>query len=94
MDGDGQLPRSGNGLHDDVGLLNAKTQQLVLGALDQRIDYGGVPARVHDADAQAAAVVLLRRRSLERVCHLALLRSDWWICFCFFFGLVLGEVAA
>lgn len=64
-DGNGKLPRPGHRLHDDVRLLDAAGEQLILGALDQRLDDGAVPARVHDADAQAAAVVLLRRGALE-----------------------------
>jgi hypothetical protein len=74
LDGNGQLPRAGHRLHDNVGLLDATGQQLVLGALQQRLNDGAVPARVHNADAQAGAVMLLRGRAFEgRVRHVC-----WW----------------
>ncbi|KAJ2975505.1 hypothetical protein NUW58_g8334 [Xylaria curta] len=62
----GQLPGSWYGLHNDVGVLDAALGQLRLGALEKRRDDGLVPACVHDADAQGAAVMFLRLRPFER----------------------------
>ncbi len=64
--GNGKLPGPGTRLHDNVGLLDAALEKLGLGAGDERLDDGGVPAGVDDADAQAGAVVLLGGRALER----------------------------
>lgn len=69
FDGNGQLPRARDRLNHDVLLLDTACQQLVLAALEQGLDDGGIPAGVDDTDAQGAAVVLLRGRSLERACH-------------------------
>lgn len=74
LDGNGQLPRARDRLDDNVALLDAAAQQLVLGALEQRLDDGRVPAGVDDADAQGAAVVLLRGRAFEGGSHCVV----WW----------------
>lgn len=66
MDGDGQLPRAGAGLNDNVRFLDAGCQELLLGSSNKRINDCRVPARVDDADAQTGAVVMLRRGALER----------------------------
>lgn len=80
LDGNGQLPRAGDRLDDNVALLDAAAQQLVLCSLEQRLDDGRVPAGVDDADAQGAAVVLLRGRAFEGGSHCVV----WW-------GYVLSE---
>lgn len=66
LDGNGQLPGSRNRLNDDIGALDAALGQLLLGAVEQRRNDGLVPTRVHDADAQGAAVVLFRLGAFER----------------------------
>lgn len=52
LDGNGQLPRARARLHDNVGLLDAAGEQLLLCARHERLDDGRVPAGVHDGDAQ------------------------------------------
>lgn len=69
MNGNGKLPGTGARLNDNVGLLDAALEKLGLGAGDERLDDGRVPAGVDDADAQAGAVVLLGSRTLERRRH-------------------------
>lgn len=66
LDGDGELPRAWAGLDDNVGLLDAAGQQLLLGTGDEGLDDGLVPAGVDDGNAQAGALVVLGGRSLER----------------------------
>lgn len=56
-------------MDDNVGFLNSSCQKLLLGASHKRIDDGRVPTRVDDTDAQAGAVVVLRRGALERHCE-------------------------
>lgn len=75
LDRERQLPRPRNGLGHNVGFLDAAGKELVLGALDEWLDDRGVPAGVDDADAQGAAVVLLRGRALER--HRVRLGGVW-----------------
>lgn len=65
LNSEGELPGSRDGLDDDVGLLDAAAEELLHGTLDEGLDDGRVPAGVDDADAQGAAVVLLRGRSLD-----------------------------
>lgn len=59
LDSNGQFPRAWHRLDDNVVLVDAAGQELSLCALEQRVNDLGVPAGVHDADAQAGAVVLL-----------------------------------
>ena len=65
LHGDGQFPRPRHGLDDDIGLGDAAGSELLDGAGQQRLDDAGIPPRVHDADAQPAAVMLLRSRALD-----------------------------
>lgn len=74
LDGDGELPRAWARLDDNVGLLDTAGQQLLLGAGDEGLDDGLVPAGVDDGDAQGRALVVLGGRSLER--------HDWAVGFC------------
>lgn len=67
LDGNGKLPGPRDRLYDDVRVLDAALGQLRLCALEQRRDDGLVPARMHDADAQGAAVVLLWLGTFEGV---------------------------
>jgi len=53
------VPGPRHGLHDDVVLLDAGLEQLLAAAGEQALDDLRVPARVHDADAQVGAVVVL-----------------------------------
>ncbi len=66
LDGNGQLPGSRDGLYNDIRVLDTAFGQLCLGALEKRRDDSLVPACVHDADAQGAAVVLLWLGTFER----------------------------
>lgn len=68
----GQLPRARHRFNNNVALGHAARQQLCLGALQQRVDDLGVPARMHDANAQAGAVMLLGGGTLH----------DWIISAC------------
>lgn len=54
-----QFPTPGHGLHDNVSFLDAAGQERLFRSGEERLDYGGVPARVDDSDAEAAAVVFL-----------------------------------
>lgn len=62
---EGELPGSRDRLNDDVGLLDTAAEQLLLGALNEGLDDGRVPAGVDNTNAQGAAVVLLGGRSLD-----------------------------
>lgn len=88
LNGDGQLPRPRHRLHDDVGLGHAARQQLLRRPLQERLDDAAIPPRVHDADSQASAIVLLRRGALDGVrrhgsycCCVASSEQypDWWV---------------
>lgn len=59
LDSNRQLPAPGDRGHYDVVLLHAGLKELGLGALEERLDDGVVPAGVDDADAQGAAIVHL-----------------------------------
>jgi hypothetical protein len=61
-----KLPGAGAGLDDNVGLLDTSFEKLGLGASDEGVDDGRVPASVDDANTQLGAVVLLRGRAFER----------------------------
>ena len=65
LHGDGQLPRPRHRLDDDVGLGDTAGLELPHRPLQQRLDDAAVPPGVDDADAQAAAVVLLRRGAIN-----------------------------
>lgn len=64
LDSNWKLPRARDRLDHNVGLLDTALEQLGLGSGQKRLNDGVVPAGVDDADAQATAVVVLRRRSL------------------------------
>lgn len=66
LNGYGKLPGAWDGLDDDVALLDATGLQLVERALDEWLDDSDVPPGMDDANAQAAAVVLLRGWTFER----------------------------
>lgn len=85
LNANGQLPRARDRLDDDVALRDAAGQQLGLGTLQQRVNDLGVPSRVHDADAQAGAVVLLGGGALHGVL------VGWWMARCEEEGGSLGD---
>lgn len=66
LDGNGELPRTGARLDNNVGLLDAAGEELFLCASDEGLDDGRVPAGVDDGDAQVRAIVVLRGGALER----------------------------
>lgn len=59
LNADGQLPRARHRFDDNIALGHAAGEQLGLGAFQERVDDFGVPSCMHNADAQAGAVVLL-----------------------------------
>lgn len=69
LDGHGELPGAGDRLDDNVGLGDAARKQRLLGALQERVDDGSVPAGVDDANAEAGAVVLLGNGALVVHCE-------------------------
>ncbi|OSS55100.1 hypothetical protein B5807_01715 [Epicoccum nigrum] len=55
LDGVGELVAAGDALDNDVLLLHASLSEALLCAVEERRDHLGVPACVHDADAEVGA---------------------------------------
>ena len=66
LDSHGKLPGAGARLNNNVALLDARGQELLLRARDEGTDNGRVPAGVDNGDTEAGAFVLLRGRAFER----------------------------